>query len=166
MWKQRRSVYSGRWVCLRSAGMRMKLRNDIDAMTTTPSLHQDRWKYCLLFVWPAQLLWNEKCNLLLEKGLKALVFWREFLPAKIKSQSFQCSVSCYDSYSHSRIGRDKLQHSLSCVNNPVQNSQHLSQNLTRIVVTMSVLFASVSETLISRLVEFMAKVLLEYQIPI
>lgn len=39
-------------------------------------------------------------------------------------------------------------------------------DLTRIVVTMSVLFASVSETLISRLVEFIAKVLLEYQIPI
>ena len=39
-------------------------------------------------------------------------------------------------------------------------------DLTRIVVTMRVLFASVSETLISRLVEFMAKVLLEYQIPI
>lgn len=38
--------------------------------------------------------------------------------------------------------------------------------LTRIVVMMSVLFASVSETLMSRLVEFMAKVLLEYQIPI
>lgn len=38
--------------------------------------------------------------------------------------------------------------------------------LTRMVVMMSVLFASVSETLISRLVEFMARVLLEYQIPI
>lgn len=34
------------------------------------------------------------------------------------------------------------------------------------VVMTSVLFASVSETLMSRLVEFMAKVLLEYQIPI
>lgn len=45
--------------------------------------------------------------------------------------------------------------------------QHLRPDeLTRIVVMMSVLFASVSETLISRLVEFMAKVLLEYQIPI
>lgn len=40
------------------------------------------------------------------------------------------------------------------------------QNLTSIVVTMSDLFANVSETLISRLVEFIAKVLLEYQIPI
>lgn len=40
------------------------------------------------------------------------------------------------------------------------------RDLTRMVVTMSVLFASVSETLISRLVEFIAKVLLEYQIPI
>lgn len=41
-----------------------------------------------------------------------------------------------------------------------------SSDLTRIVVTMRLLFASVSETLISRLVEFIAKVLLEYQIPI
>ncbi len=39
-------------------------------------------------------------------------------------------------------------------------------DLTSMVVTMSVLFASVSETLISRLVEFIARVLLEYQIPI
>lgn len=40
------------------------------------------------------------------------------------------------------------------------------QQLTRMVVMMSVLLASVSETFISRLVEFMARVLLEYQIPI
>lgn len=38
--------------------------------------------------------------------------------------------------------------------------------LTSIVVTMSVLLASVSEALRSREVEFMASVLLEYQIPI
>lgn len=40
------------------------------------------------------------------------------------------------------------------------------KELTSMVVTMSVLLASVSETLMSRLVEFIAKVLLEYQIPI
>lgn len=34
------------------------------------------------------------------------------------------------------------------------------------VVTIRVLLARVSETLMSRLVEFMARVLLEYQIPI
>ena len=38
--------------------------------------------------------------------------------------------------------------------------------LTSMVVTMSVLLASVSDTLMSRLVEFMAKVLLENHTPI
>lgn len=37
---------------------------------------------------------------------------------------------------------------------------------TRIVVTMSVLLASVSDALRSRDVEFMTRVLLEYQVPI
>ncbi|TNN81743.1 hypothetical protein EYF80_008189 [Liparis tanakae] len=39
-------------------------------------------------------------------------------------------------------------------------------DLTSMVVTVRVLFASFSETLISRLVEFIARVLLEYQTPI
>lgn len=49
---------------------------------------------------------------------------------------------------------------------PTQPRTLRPEQLTRMVVTMSVLLASVSETLMSRLVEFMAKVLLEYQIPI
>jgi len=40
------------------------------------------------------------------------------------------------------------------------------RDLTNMVVTMSVLLASVSETLMSRLLEFMARVLLENQTPI
>lgn len=54
--------------------------------------------------------------------------------------------------------------SLKTQNSALSGSE--MHDVTRIVVTMSVLFASVSETLISRLVEFIAKVLLEYQIPI
>jgi len=38
--------------------------------------------------------------------------------------------------------------------------------LTSMVVMMRLLLASVSETLMSRLVEFIIRVLLEYQIPI
>lgn len=58
---------------------------------------------------------------------------------------------------------DKSDHSTAAARANTPASQ---KDLTSIVVTMSVLLASVSETLMSRLVEFIAKVLLEYQIPI
>lgn len=91
-------------------------------------------------------------------------FW--WLGFPVDSHVTRCPVSCRDSYgdSHSkRTDLDKPDHSTATARANTPASQ---KDLTSIVVTMSVLLASVSETLMSRLVEFIAKVLLEYQIPI
>lgn len=86
------------------------------------------------------------------------------------------SVSLHDGSFDSRIRRNRPQHSVSfgtaCADTRERRRPHQhggpggERDLTRMVVTIRVLFASVSETLISRLVEFIARVLLEYQMPI
>lgn len=100
------------------------------------------------------------------------VLANDFASLSFYSHVAQCSVSFCDSYSDGGLSKKK-KNTVHCAGSTAHDTDRrrriakpLQRKLTSIVVTMSVLFASVSETLISRLVEFMAKVLLEYQIPI
>lgn len=98
------------------------------------------------------------------------VLANDFASLSFYSHVAQCSVSFCDSYSDGGLSKKNSsrsrQHSPRHDTDRRRISKPLQRKLTSIVVTMSVLFASVSETLMSRLVEFIAKVLLEYQIPI
>lgn len=114
-----------------------------------------------------QVLWNEKHNSSFElDGSQALAFEENFCQAESNHARFGVLSVAMTAIVAAELA--ETNHNMPCAASLTTQNSALSgmYDLTRIVVTISVLFASVSETLISRLVEFIAKVLLEYQIPI